>query len=118
MKLEKTGESGEKPRSKSEGLHGHIKENMLFEVFMDGRGMKYAEKHANILMISLLVVALTRLQNGVLDGLTHIPHIGFSLFFNTWITGERKQKTYVSLSISTDYHISNNIRQKCRYYIL
>lgn len=72
MKLEKTGEPGEKPRSKSEGLHGHIKVNMLFEVFMDGRGMKYAEKHANMIIISLLVVALTRVQYGVLDGLTKI----------------------------------------------
>jgi len=34
--------------------------------------MKYAEKHANMIMISLLMVALTRAQNGVLDGLTRI----------------------------------------------
>jgi hypothetical protein len=72
MELECSGELEKKPRSKSEGLHGHIKENMLFEVFMDGRGMKYAEKHANMIIISLLVVALTRVQNGVLDGITRI----------------------------------------------
>jgi len=72
MELENSGEPEKKPRSKSEGLHGHIKENMLFEVFMDRRGMKYAEKHANMIMISLLMVALTRAQNGVLDGLTRI----------------------------------------------
>jgi hypothetical protein len=72
MDLEKTGETEKKPRSKSEGLHGHIKENMMFEVFMDGRGMRYAERHANMILISLLVVALTRVQYGVLDGLTRI----------------------------------------------
>ena len=72
MELESSGETEKKPRSKSEGLHGHIKENMLFEVFMDRRGMKYAEKHANMIMISLLVVSLTRVQHGVLDGLTRI----------------------------------------------
>ncbi len=72
MELENSGEPEKKPRSKSEGLHGHIKENMLFEVFMDRRGMKYAEKHANMIMISLLMVALTRVQYGVLDGLTRI----------------------------------------------
>ncbi len=72
MELEKNGETERKPRSKSEGLHGHIKENMMFEVFMDGRGMQYAEKHVNMIIISLLLVALTRVQYGILDGLTKI----------------------------------------------
>lgn len=70
--LEKKGEKEKKPRAKSEGLHGHIKENMMFEMFMDGKGMKYAQKHANMYTISLLVVALTRVQHGVFDGLTKI----------------------------------------------
>lgn len=72
MEIEKSGGTVEKPRSKSEGLHGHMKETLLFDVFMDGKGMKYAEKHANMIVISLLVVALTRLQHGVLEGLTRI----------------------------------------------
>ncbi len=72
MKIEKNGETVEKPRSKSEGLHGHMKETLLFDVFMDGKGMKYAEKHANMFVISLLVVALTRVQQGILGGLTRI----------------------------------------------
>lgn len=72
MELKKNNEEEEKPRSKSEGLHGHIKENMMFEVFMDGHGMAYAGKHVNMIMISHLVVALTRVQYGVLEGLTRI----------------------------------------------
>jgi len=49
---------------------------------------------------------------------THIPHIGFSLFFNTCVTGERKQKTYVSLDVIWDGIVHCNGRQKCRYHIL
>ena len=72
VELKKNSEEEKNPRSKSEGLHGHLKENMMFEVFMDGRGMRYAEKHVNMILISLLVVALTRVQYGVLEGLTRI----------------------------------------------
>ncbi len=72
MEIEKSGEREKKPRSKSEGVHGHIKENMMFDVFMDGRGMRYAERHVNMMIISLLAVALTRVQHGILDGLTKI----------------------------------------------
>ena len=68
----KSVEKEKKPRYKSEGVHGHIKENMMFDVFMDGRGMRYAEKHVNMMIISLLAVALTRVQHGILDGLTRI----------------------------------------------
>jgi len=72
MEIEKNGERKEKPRVKIEGFHGHLKNNLMFETFMDGKGMKYAQKHANIYTISLLMVALTRAQYGILDGLTKI----------------------------------------------
>jgi hypothetical protein len=45
---------------------------MLLEKFMDARGIERAERHVLMVYISLLSVALCRLQHGVSDGLSNV----------------------------------------------
>jgi hypothetical protein len=57
-----------------EWLYGHekgdMKQQMLLEKFMDAWGIERAERHALMVYISLLAVALCRLQHGVVESLS------------------------------------------------
>jgi len=59
-------------RSKVEGHHGIIKNNLLLEVAMNRRGLENIHRHATMCLISLLSVALTRLQYGRVKELTSL----------------------------------------------
>jgi hypothetical protein len=45
---------------------------MLLEKFMDARGIERAERHVLMVYISLLSVALCRLQHGVVESLSNV----------------------------------------------
>jgi hypothetical protein len=49
-----------------------MKQQMLLEKFMDARGIERAERHVLMVYISLLAVALCRLQHGIGDGLSNV----------------------------------------------
>ena len=49
-----------------------MKQQMLLEKFMDARGIERAERHVLMVYISLLAVALCRLQHGVMEGLSNV----------------------------------------------
>jgi hypothetical protein len=49
-----------------------MKQQMLLEKFMDAQGIERAERHVLMFYISLLAVALCRLQYGVSDGLSNV----------------------------------------------
>jgi len=59
-------------RAAIEAFHGHMKQQMLLEKFMDARGIERAERHVLMTYISLLSVALCRLQHGICDGLSTV----------------------------------------------
>lgn len=59
-------------RAAIEAFHGHMKQQMLLEKFMDARGIERAERHVLMVYISLLAVALCRLQHGIHDGLSNV----------------------------------------------
>jgi hypothetical protein len=57
-------------RAAIEAFHGHMKQQMLLEKFMDARGIRRAERHVLMSYIAMLAVALCRLQHGISDGLS------------------------------------------------
>ncbi len=59
-------------RAGIEAFHGHIKQQMHIEKFFDKRGIEKAEMHVLLCYISLLCVALCRLQHGVTEGLVNV----------------------------------------------
>ena len=59
-------------RASIEAFHGHLKQQMNLETFLDKRGMSRAEMHVLLTYISLLCVALCRIQHGVTDGLVNV----------------------------------------------
>lgn len=59
-------------RAAIEAFHGHMKQQMLLEKFMDARGIERAERHVLMVYISLLAVALCRLQHGITEGLSNV----------------------------------------------
>jgi len=59
-------------RAAIEAFHGHMKQQMLLEKFMDARGIERAERHVLMSYISLMAVALCRLQHGIADGLSNV----------------------------------------------
>jgi len=59
-------------RAAIEAFHGHMKQQMLLEKFMDARGIERAERHVLMVYISLLAVALCRLQHGIMEGLSNV----------------------------------------------
>jgi hypothetical protein len=59
-------------RAAIEAFHGHMKQQMLLEKFMDARGIERAERHVLMVYVSLLAVALCRLQHGITDGLSNV----------------------------------------------
>jgi len=59
-------------RAAIEAFHGHMKQQMLLEKFMDASGLEAAERHVRLFYIALLAVALCRLQHGVIEGLSNV----------------------------------------------
>jgi len=59
-------------RAAIEAFHGHLKQQMLLEKFMDARGLERAERHILMTYITILAVALCRLQHGITDGLSNV----------------------------------------------
>ena len=59
-------------RAAIEAFHGHMKQQMLLEKFMDARGIERAERHVLMVYISILAVALCRLQHGVAENLSDV----------------------------------------------
>ena len=58
-------------RAAIEAFHGHLKQQMLLEKFMDARGLERAERHILMTYITILSVALCRLQHGITEGLSN-----------------------------------------------
>jgi hypothetical protein len=59
-------------RAAIEAFHGHMKQQMLLEKFMDARGIERAERHVLMSYIAILAVALCRLQHGVTESLSNV----------------------------------------------
>ncbi len=59
-------------RAGIEAFHGHLKQQMNIEKFLDKKGIQNAEIHVLLCYISLLAVALCRLQHGITDGLVNV----------------------------------------------
>jgi len=59
-------------RAGIEAFHGHIKQQMNIEKFFDKRGLQRAEMHVLLCYITLLCVALCRLQHGITEGLINV----------------------------------------------
>jgi hypothetical protein len=47
---------------------------MLLQKFMDARGIERAERHVLMVYVSLLAVALCRLQHGIMEGLSNVRY--------------------------------------------
>jgi len=59
-------------RAGIEAFHGHLKYQMNLEIFLDKKGIRNAEMHVQLTYISLLCVALCRVQHGVTEGLVNV----------------------------------------------
>jgi len=59
-------------RSRIEGFHGHIKEHLNIEKYLDYKGVRCVERHTLMTYIALLAVALCRAQHGVFEGMVDV----------------------------------------------
>lgn len=55
-----------------EAFHGHMKERMGLEKSLNRKGLRNVELHVLLSYISLLCVALCRVQNGITTGLAKV----------------------------------------------
>lgn len=66
MKLEYSKRTG------IERFHGHLKEHLYLEKHYTGRGIEETERHVLLCYITILCVALCRIQHGITDDLIHV----------------------------------------------
>ena len=65
-------------RSVSENLHSILKEQLLFDENLNAKGFEAIEFYARQFLVTLLFVALTRVENGVSEGLAKVNPTAFS----------------------------------------
>lgn len=61
-------------RNVAEGFHGFIKKHLNLQKYFHYRGFKNAERHIRWTYLSVLGIALTRVQNGITKNLTQIAY--------------------------------------------
>jgi len=62
-------------RNSNEGFNSYLKNHAGFETNLHRRGKRYAFFHTTLCLLSLNLVALTRLQNGVVDNLISVAYL-------------------------------------------
>lgn len=65
-------------RNASEGLHGILKDQLMIDKNLNVKGFKDIEFYIEQFLITLLFVALTRVKNGISEGLAKINPTAFS----------------------------------------
>jgi hypothetical protein len=65
----------DKRPSRMEGFHGHIKEHLNLEKYLDYKGIKNVERHVLMCYITLIAVALCRAQHGKFEGMTSVEYL-------------------------------------------
>jgi hypothetical protein len=65
-------------RNVSENLHSILKEQLLFDKNLNVKGFDAIEFYARQFLVTLLFVALTRVENGVSEGLAKVNPTAFS----------------------------------------
>jgi len=65
-------------RNVSENLHSILKEQLLFDKNLNVKGFEAIEYYARQFLVTLLFVALTRVENGVSKGLAKVNPTAFS----------------------------------------
>ncbi len=61
--------------ARMEGFHGHIKEHLNLEKYLDYKGIKNVERHVLMCYITLVAVALCRAQHGRFEGMMSIEYL-------------------------------------------
>jgi hypothetical protein len=65
-------------RNVSENLHSILKEQLLFDENLNAKGFEAIEFYTRQFLVTLLFVALTRVENGVSEGLAKVNPTAFS----------------------------------------
>ena len=61
-------------RNAAEGFHGFVKRYLNLQNYFDYRGVRNVERHVRWTYLSILGVALARVQNGITENLTQIAY--------------------------------------------
>ena len=59
-------------RNAAEGYHGFVKKYLNLQNYFDYRGIRNVERHVRWTYLSILGIALARVQNGITEDLTQI----------------------------------------------
>ena len=62
-------------RNQSEGFNSYLKQRVGFECMLPRKGAEHAFFHTTLCLLTLNLLALTRLQNGVTENLTSVAYL-------------------------------------------
>ena len=62
-------------RNGSEGINSYMKEHLGLETHINGKGTKNIDLHVTHCCIALLAVAMTRLQNGIIENIASVAYL-------------------------------------------